>query len=65
MNLPNYDDWKTHDPADDNCEHCGASPYAARDGWRPDRCTGECRRSWRDPDAERDAKNEQEHELDR
>lgn len=54
MSLPGYDEWKTHDPDDDRCEFCGASPYAMRDGWQPRDCTGECRRSWRDPDAEYD-----------
>lgn len=54
--IPGYDAWKTHNPADDCCEFCGADPrYEGRGGWQPERCTGECRRSWRDPDAEYDA----------
>ena len=51
-----YDAWKTHNPDDDRCEFCGADPrYEGRDGWRPEHCTGECRQSFRDPDAEYDA----------
>jgi hypothetical protein len=49
--LPGYDDWKTHNPDDDRCEHCGAAPWEFKGGWQPDRCNGECRR-FRDPDAE-------------
>jgi hypothetical protein len=52
--LPGYDDWKTRDPDEDRCEYCGVS-LRGLDGWQPDRCTGECRRSWRDADAEYDA----------
>lgn len=52
--LPGYDSWKTHNPADDNCEFCGATPYSCRGGWQPDICTGECDVRWRDPDAEYD-----------
>ncbi len=52
--LPGYDEWKTHNPDDDRCEFCGAPPEACRLGWQPDCCTGECGRSWRDPDAEYD-----------
>lgn len=56
---PGYDDWKQHNPDDDRCEHCGADPrYEGRDGWQPDRCTGECNRGWRDPDAENDARRD-------
>ena len=33
MNLPGYDDWKTHNPADDCCEYCGADPRYCRGGW--------------------------------
>lgn len=54
MDLPGYDDWKTHNPADDCCEFCGADPRYCRAGWEPDGCTGECGKVWRDPDAERD-----------
>lgn len=53
--LPGYDDWKTHNPDDDRCEFCGVHPRECRGGWRPDRCTGECGRSWRDPDYEYEA----------
>ena len=52
MNLPGYDDWKTHNPDDDRCEFCGAAPWESRGGWQPAGCTGECRTSWRDPDHE-------------
>lgn len=54
---PGYDTWKTMSPYDENpcCEFCGASDREAAKGWQPDHCTGECRRSWRDPDAEYDA----------
>lgn len=52
--LPGYDDWKTHNPDDDRCEFCGASPSECRAGWQPDACTGECGQQWRDPDRERD-----------
>lgn len=63
MNLPGYDDWKTHNPADDCCEFCGADPRIEGDGWQPRNCTGECRRSFRDPDAEYDAmRDEPAHE---
>lgn len=56
MNLPGYDSWKQHNPDDDRCEFCGADPrIEGGDGWQPRNCTGECRRSWRDPDAEYDA----------
>jgi len=55
MNLPGYDDWKTHNPDDDcGCEFCGASRWECRAGWQPEFCTGECGCSWRDPDYERD-----------
>ena len=50
--LPGYDSWKTHNPDDDRCEFCGAHERECRAGWQPDCCTGECRRTWRDPDAE-------------
>lgn len=52
--MRGYDDWKTHDPNDDRCEHCGAWPGEWRGGWQPSACTGKCGREWRDPDAERD-----------
>ena len=47
-----YDDWKTHNPDDDRCEFCGCHPREQRNHWQPDMCTGECSKSWRDPDAE-------------
>lgn len=47
-----YDQWKTHNPDDDRCEHCGAAPFEMRSGCQPERCTGECGRGWRDPDYE-------------
>lgn len=51
-----YDDWKTHNPDDDRCEHCGAAPWEfRRGGWQPGPCTGECRQQFRDPDAEYEA----------
>lgn len=53
--LPGYDDWKTHNPDDDRCEFCGAYPWEKRTGWQPEKCTGECKIKWRDPDAEYDA----------
>lgn len=37
---------------DPYCEYCGAHPREARGGWQPERCTGECGLSFRDPDAE-------------
>lgn len=54
-----YDEWKTRDPDDDRCEFCGArnEGHTAR-GWQPDECTGKCRRSWRDPNAENDARRD-------
>lgn len=54
MDLPGYDAWKTHNPADDLCEFCGADALLCA-GWEPDGCTGECNTKWRDPDAEYDA----------
>lgn len=57
--LPGYDEWKTHNPDDDRCEHCGADASDCRAGWQPDACTGECGHSWRDPDAERDRRRDQ------
>lgn len=56
--LPGYDDWKTHNPDDDRCEFCGAHPRECAAGWQPDRCTGECGRGWRDPDAEYEAERD-------
>lgn len=56
--LPGYDAWKTTNPDDDRCEHCGGHPSECRSGWEPDACTGECGRRWRDPDYERDLRNE-------
>lgn len=55
-----YDAWKTHNPADDCCEYCGADPQECRAGWQPDRCDGKCGRAWRDPDAEYDAMRERD-----
>jgi hypothetical protein len=60
MDLPGYDDWKTHNPADDCCQYCGADPRYCRGGWQPDECNGECGRSFRDPDYERDLRIEDE-----
>lgn len=63
MSLPGYDDWKTHDPADDRCEFCGADPrYEGRGGWQPERCNGECGRRFRDPDEALDEARERERE---
>ena len=59
MSLPGYDEWKTHDPADDCCEFCGADPRYCR-GWEPRDCTGECGIRFRDPDAEYDAMRDEE-----
>lgn len=52
MSLPGYDAWKTHNPDDDRCEHCGVHPRECRDGWQPSECNGECGKRWRDPDEE-------------
>lgn len=52
MDLPGYDEWKTHNPADDCCEYCGADPRYCRGGWQPEECNGECGRRFRDPDDE-------------
>lgn len=60
MDIPGYDNWKTSDPDEDRCEFCGIHARHCRDGWQPDCCTGECRRSWRDPDYERDQRIEDE-----
>lgn len=58
--IPGYDEWKLMSPYDEDpcCEFCGVSDRVTRDGWRPDECTGECRLSWRDPDAEYEAKRD-------
>lgn len=53
--LPGYDEWKTRDPDEGRCEFCGAHASECRGGWQPPRCTDECGRSWRDPDAEYEA----------
>ena len=55
-----HDDWKLMSPDDerDECEFCGSSGRICRAGWQPDCCTGECGRSWRDPDYERDLRME-------
>lgn len=58
MELPGYDEWKTHNPDDDRCEFCGANPDDCRAGWQPECCTGECGQGWRDPDAENDARRD-------
>jgi hypothetical protein len=59
MDIPGYDEWKTHNPADDCCEYCGADPRYCT-GWQPEECSGECGRSWRDPDYELDMRRENE-----
>lgn len=66
--LPGYDAWKLRSPDDKNpcCEYCGASeaPYSdARMGWQPAECTGECGKSWRDPDAEYEARRDDMREA--
>jgi hypothetical protein len=53
VSITGYDDWKTHNPDDDRCEHCGADPRGTK-GWAPEDCTGKCGTSWRDPDYEYD-----------
>lgn len=58
MSLPGYDEWKTTDPDDGRCEFCGVHERDCRDGWEPDCCIGKCGRHWRDPDYERDLRNE-------
>jgi hypothetical protein len=60
--MSGYDDWKTHNPDDDRCEFCGVSPGETRGGWQPDRCTGECKTVWRDPDAEYEQQRDEERE---
>lgn len=63
MNLPGYDAWKLMSPDDeDRCEFCGVLGYACRKGWQPHQCTGECGRSWRDPDYELEAMRDREME---
>lgn len=54
MNLPGYDAWLTHNPADDCCEFCGANWHECRSGWCPIDCTDQCGHRWRDPDDEHD-----------
>lgn len=56
--LPGYDAWKLASPDDDYCEYCGIHERSCRAGWEPDCCTGECGRQWRDPDFERDLRDE-------
>ena len=63
MSLPGYDSWKTHNPADDCCEYCGADPRYCRGGWEPNECTGECGRNFRDPDAEYEAMRDREMDF--
>jgi hypothetical protein len=53
--IPGYDAWKTASPDDGYCEFCGAHEREFCGGWQPARCTSECRRGWRDPDAEYEA----------
>jgi hypothetical protein len=60
VTLPGYDDWKTHNPDDDRCEHCGVHPRECSGDWQPEQCTGECGRGWRNPDAERDQRIDDE-----
>ena len=59
MDLPGYDEWLAHNPADDRCEYCGAEPFEVRRGWQPKDCSGECGRAWRDPDDEYDRKRDE------
>lgn len=59
-----YDEWKTHDPADDRCEYCGADPSDCRAGWQPHGCTGECGHVWRDPDAELEERRDRERDME-
>jgi hypothetical protein len=63
--MTTYDQWKTHNPADDNCQYCGASPRECRAGWEPMNCSGKCGIRWRDPDAEYDAMRDRQMERDR
>lgn len=63
--LPGYDDWKTSDPSDDCCQHCGVDFRSCRSGWQPGECTGECRRAWRDPDDEYERMRDEPPEYDR
>lgn len=57
MNLSGYDAWKTTDPSENRCQHCGIDLYAHK-GWAPDECDGSCGIEWRDPDRERDERME-------
>jgi hypothetical protein len=59
MDLPGYDEWKTHNPDDDCCLFCGANYWK---GWQPERCTGECNIRFRDPDAEYDQMRDERDE---
>jgi hypothetical protein len=63
--MSTYDAWKTHNPADDNCEYCGATPFETCKGWEPSCCNGNCGVRWRDPDAEYDAMRDARMERDR
>ena len=58
----NYDAWKLMSPDDENprCEFCGASDKQSSRGWQPNNCSGECGVRWRDPDAEYDAKRDEQ-----
>lgn len=47
-----YDSWKTNNPDDDRCEHCGAHPRDFRGGWQPANCNGACGAVFRDLDYE-------------
>ena len=59
MGLPGYDEWKLASPDDNYCEFCGVHQRALSAGWQPTACTGECGRSWRDPDYERDRQRDE------
>lgn len=62
MTLSGYDEWKTHNPADDRCEFCGVDQRYC-DGFRPDECTGDCGARFRDQDAEYDAMRDRDMEI--
>lgn len=47
--MRGYD--RMSDPSDDRCDFCGANIKNLR-GWEPEDCNGQCRRNFRDPDAE-------------
>lgn len=62
MGLPGYDAWKLMAPDEDDprCEFCGSSARESCKGWQPYNCTGECGIRWRDPDAEYEARQDDE-----